>query len=58
MDHGSSARLNVEEEVRRGAGLATILLQHLVEHIVLGALRNLKNVTLSPVQVNFRFDLT
>ena len=51
MEHGRSVRLNVEEEVRRGVDPATTPPQNLVELTVLVALRNLKNATLSFVQV-------
>ena len=49
LEHGRSVQLYVEEEIRRGVGPVTTLLQHLVVQTVLAALRNLKNVTLSLV---------
>ena len=55
MDHGRSARLNVEEEVRQGVGPATTLFQNLMELTVLAAPRNFKNVILSNVQVRLIF---
>ena len=55
MEHGRSVQLNVEEEIKRGVGPVTTLLQHLVVLTVLAALRNLKNVTLSPVQVRLKY---
>ena len=57
MEHGRSVRLNVEEEIKRGIGPAPTLLQHMVEMTVLVVLRNLKNVTLNPVQVGLKFAL-
>ena len=51
LEHGHSVQLNVEEEIGRGVGPVTTLLQHLVELTVLTALSNLKNVIFSPVQV-------
>ena len=57
LEHGRSVRLNVEKEVKRGIGPAAILLQRMVELTVLVVLRNLKNVTLNPVQVGLKFAL-
>ena len=57
MEHGRSVRLNVEEEIKRGTDPAATLLQQMVELTVLVVLRNLKNVTLNPVQVGLKFAL-
>ena len=55
LEHGRTVRLDVEEDVRQGIGPATTLFQHSVELTVLKAIRNLKIVTLSPVQVRSKF---
>ena len=55
LEHGRSARLNVEEEVKQGVGSATTLIQRLVELTVLAAIRNLRNVIFSTVQVRLKF---
>ena len=57
MEHGRNVLLNVEEEIGRGVGPVTTLLQHLVDLTVLAVLSNLKSVTLSPVQVRLKFAL-
>ena len=54
LEHGRCARLNVEEEIRQGVGPVTTLFQHSVELIVVAALRNLRNVILSTVQVRLK----
>ena len=55
LDHGRSVRMGVEEEVKQGIAPATTLFQHSVELTVLKAIRNLKIVTLNPVQVRLIF---
>ena len=57
LENGRSVQLNVEEETKRGIGPAATLLQRMVELTVLVVLRNLKNVTLNPVQVGLKFAL-
>ena len=54
LEHGRNVLLNVEEEIGRGVGPAATLLQHLVVLSVMAMLRNLKNVTLIPVQVAWK----
>ena len=56
MEHGRSVQLNVGEEIKQGVGPVTTLVQHLVELTALAVLSNLKNVTLSPVQVRLKYN--